>query len=448
MPLISDRDPTKPFGKLKLSEEETKFSKRGPCDRVFVYWDVSKHCPLPPACRIRYLLAYINQSLGKLDEKLFVEHVTFVGDSDSVTDIQIKEIHNNFQMTWKEACDRDPVCDSCKKPDSEYEGKKAESADAVMVRELMGHAYDYPAPGYVMVISADSNFSRAMRFMGKRGFKVLLAHHLKSRPNFHTYADFSWLFPGIIDGEGPKYDRNGRLPDDFSPISLGFQIPIPRAEREFGLINPDPSERNSEIPGFWDVENTPLPQGYLIEELIPKINLALSKFNNGHNRLKLSRLNVVGSDAVHVLSESRRQTLVSSGPQFGCQVHVETPDRRKRICSSCQTPYNSPSQQTYQDDFSRVIDVADFLLTEKLMEYLVNFRTPGFVLLISGDKDFGPTLAFLRKRGFKIILAQPSIKKATTTELHSEAHLGWKFEDLLEGKEPVWFTEVFPKYDW
>lgn len=47
---------------------------------------------------------------------------------------------------------------------------------AVLVREIMAHAFKFDAPGYVMLISADVMFWYALLFLHYGGFKVLLAH--------------------------------------------------------------------------------------------------------------------------------------------------------------------------------------------------------------------------------------------------------------------------------
>lgn len=73
-----------------------------------------------------------------------------------------------------------------------------------------------------------------------------------------------------------------------------------------------------------------------------------------------------------------RQTLIASGQKLDCTVDVETPDRREQICSLCHTRYNGPRMQ-HQDDFARVMDVSDFLLTEKNVEPFGEFQTAGFV---------------------------------------------------------------------
>lgn len=71
------------------------------------------------------------------------------------------------------------------------------------------------------------------------------------------------------------------------------------------------------------------------------------------------------------------------------------------------------------------------------LDYL--FLLIGIVLLISGDFDFAPTLRFLRKRGFKILLAQTNIGGSLI--LPDEAHLSWRFEGMQRGEGPRYFRE-------
>lgn len=136
------------------------------------------------------------------------------------------------------------------------------------------------------------------------------------------------------------------------------------------------------VHGLWDVENTPLPNDYDETRFIANINLALSRFDNGGNVLRLSKLTVIGSDdIVNGLPQLARERLKASGKDLHCEVYCGTPDKRSRKCSVCQKTYNNPDPNTippkHQDQFTRVTDISDFLLTEQLMQYCVDFGAPG-----------------------------------------------------------------------
>lgn len=190
---------------------------------VHIYWDLN-HSPLPASYDVRNLRVRLNAALMTLNRNLRVKHITFVGDKSSLSEDQITIIikRQRSYYSWKKGYERSPVCSSCQsKRGYEYQGKEGEAADAVLVREIIGHALKYKAPGYVMLVSPDVMFWSALCFLRDRGFKVLLAHDPASHPQYHTYADFTWLVLELMEGLRPKYKITGELG---KILSLSFSL--------------------------------------------------------------------------------------------------------------------------------------------------------------------------------------------------------------------------------
>ncbi|VVB13471.1 unnamed protein product [Arabis nemorensis] len=192
------------------------------------------------------------------------------------------------------------------------------------------------------------------------------------------------------------------------------------------------------VNGFWDWDNGPLSQGYVFDDLRRNIEAGLKQYRN---ELYLETFTAVGNYYGLAKEEPYVDRIYVAGDRFGrlqewCRT-FDTPVR-STACERCNQEfpkiYPDDSHLINQDQFCRHTDVGDAMLARE-MKYLQLLRDPpGYVLLISGDKDFTLPLMSLVQRGWQILVAEPN--QIHRSKYRRFARAVWKWGQLSHGFEP------------
>ncbi|ESQ29175.1 hypothetical protein EUTSA_v10023670mg [Eutrema salsugineum] len=194
---------------------------------------------------------------------------------------------------------------------------------------------------------------------------------------------------------------------------------------------------------IWDWDNAPLPLGYDIELLLPKIQTALTIYDTN---LKIKTFAACGSffglgvnelpEDQSFFREERLSYLDANNPPYRS---FRTPVRVRK-CAKCghestnltwmnDAQLEEHYKKNHQDDYSRVMDVGDAILAREIKYLNMTDPPPGVVLLISEDKDFAKSLKFAVEQGYKVLLATPH----EAEDLEPFAKAVWTSSKLFEG---------------
>ncbi|KAG2250135.1 hypothetical protein Bca52824_080271 [Brassica carinata] len=112
------------------------------------------------------------------------------------------------------------------------------------------------------------------------------------------------------------------------------------------------------------------------------------------------------------------------------QWDVKESKKRKIRCSVPICGRLIQSSNNAEVAYERKYDVADRMLIQELLCYVLANRTPRNILIISDDCDFGFPMHILRERGYRVFLMQRSANLRPLTQIAQHA---WAWVDVVNG---------------
>ncbi|CAF2053571.1 hypothetical protein Bca4012_097467 [Brassica carinata] len=184
-------------------------------------------------------------------------------------------------------------------------------------------------------------------------------------------------------------------------------------------LDPPPDDENS-FYGLWDFDNCRLPPLYVVGSLIPKINLCLQTVNPLYRMCRMN--SAIGNPNFAFIWQNR--------DVLNKQWDVKESKKRKIRCSVPICGRLIQSSNNAEVAYERKYDVADRMLIQELLCYVLANRTPRNILIISDDCDFGFPMHILRERGYRVFLMQRSANLRPLTQIAQHA---WAWVDVVNG---------------
>ncbi|ESQ29164.1 hypothetical protein EUTSA_v10023621mg [Eutrema salsugineum] len=191
-------------------------------------------------------------------------------------------------------------------------------------------------------------------------------------------------------------------------------------------------DRQTKVQLIWDFNTAPLRDiyngnEYDVSQFIHSINRGLRHVNDN---LRVDEETTFAAGDTDLLKPS---DLLSIKSLFKEVVHCKD---RDYLCKPCRDSAAAPPVKT--------TDEVMFTLQEKLLGDAILRGSPGVILLISADYDFHPSLDYLRRDNFIILLAQAD---DSHLDYRNHGHYTFIWKNLRVGEPPTYECTNFKAID-